>query len=211
MLRRLTTLLSALSLLLCVATAVVWVRSYWRMDRAALNSRRLHRAVSGGGGVFLERFDLIRRTGSWRNPAAPTTQTTEDYAAWRAVNGGSGRRWEWETEPYRGRGELIRRAWGPELNRALPQVTAVERKRREVFDNADGSLVADVLVGRRIWVPYWLLFAATAALPVARGVARARRARRSRLNLCAACGYNLTGNVSGTCPECGTPHAATAP
>lgn len=24
-------------------------------------------------------------------------------------------------------------------------------------------------------------------------------------NVCRACGYNLTGNVSGRCPECGTP------
>ncbi len=28
--------------------------------------------------------------------------------------------------------------------------------------------------------------------------------RRNRLNFC-RCGYNLTGNASGICPECGTP------
>ena len=33
MLRRLFTVLSALSLLLCVAVVVLWVRSYWRWDR----------------------------------------------------------------------------------------------------------------------------------------------------------------------------------
>jgi hypothetical protein len=27
--------------------------------------------------------------------------------------------------------------------------------------------------------------------------------RRKLMNLCIACGYDLTGNVSGTCPECG--------
>ena len=27
--------------------------------------------------------------------------------------------------------------------------------------------------------------------------------RRARANLCPACGYNLTGNLSGVCPECG--------
>jgi hypothetical protein len=30
-----------------------------------------------------------------------------------------------------------------------------------------------------------------------------RRDMRRQNNLCVACGYNLTGNVSGVCPECG--------
>jgi hypothetical protein len=30
------------------------------------------------------------------------------------------------------------------------------------------------------------------------------RSRRKKENLCLTCGYNLTGNLSGTCPECGT-------
>ncbi|UCG16466.1 MAG: hypothetical protein JSV19_00205 [Phycisphaerales bacterium] len=34
-----------------------------------------------------------------------------------------------------------------------------------------------------------------------------RRYRRRRKGLCAKCGYNLTGNVSGICPECGEPTA----
>jgi predicted Zn-ribbon and HTH transcriptional regulator len=39
---------------------------------------------------------------------------------------------------------------------------------------------------------------------------RRRRRRRYRLThgLCLTCGYNLTGNVSGRCPECGTPAGA---
>ena len=35
-----------------------------------------------------------------------------------------------------------------------------------------------------------------------------QRADRRRAGLCPACGYDLTGNVSGTCPECGTPTPA---
>jgi hypothetical protein len=30
-----------------------------------------------------------------------------------------------------------------------------------------------------------------------------RRYRRKKKGLCLTCGYNLTGNVSGICPECG--------
>lgn len=34
-----------------------------------------------------------------------------------------------------------------------------------------------------------------------------RRYRRRKRGLCVNCGYNLTGNVSGICPECGVHHA----
>ena len=34
------------------------------------------------------------------------------------------------------------------------------------------------------------------------------RRRRARGVLCLSCGYNLTGNVSGVCPECGAAIAA---
>lgn len=30
------------------------------------------------------------------------------------------------------------------------------------------------------------------------------RLRRHRCGLCMKCGYNLTGNTTGVCPECGT-------
>ena len=32
-----------------------------------------------------------------------------------------------------------------------------------------------------------------------------RLCRKLRPECCLTCGYNLTGNVSGVCPECGTP------
>lgn len=42
------------------------------------------------------------------------------------------------------------------------------------------------------------------AIPFARGVMYWRRHRhRLRYNLCLACAYDLTGNTSGRCPECG--------
>jgi hypothetical protein len=36
------------------------------------------------------------------------------------------------------------------------------------------------------------------------GIRRRRTVRRQRRGLYVKCGYNLTGNVSGVCPECGT-------
>lgn len=48
-----------------------------------------------------------------------------------------------------------------------------------------------------------LLFAALAAAQLFRGPIR--RSWRRRRNLCPSCGYDLTGNISGVCPECSEP------
>ena len=52
------------------------------------------------------------------------------------------------------------------------------------------------------WVPV-ALFAFYPMFVFVRGPLR--RWRRDREGLCVKCGYNLTGNVSGICPECGRP------
>ena len=54
-------------------------------------------------------------------------------------------------------------------------------------------------------VPHWFMVFLT-AVPPARWLSlrrRRARARRVRLGRCAGCAYDLTGNVSGVCPECG--------
>jgi hypothetical protein len=58
---------------------------------------------------------------------------------------------------------------------------------------------------RRITVPTWIVAGALLAYPVL-AVTRGpvRRYRRRRRGLCLKCGYDLTGNISGVCPECGT-------
>ena len=48
----------------------------------------------------------------------------------------------------------------------------------------------------------FLVFAAYPALAFIRGPVR--RHRRRKRGQCVGCGYNLTGNVTGVCPECGT-------
>ena len=52
-------------------------------------------------------------------------------------------------------------------------------------------------------LPACILFAAYPTILFIRGPVR--RYRRRRKGLCLKCGYNLTGNVSGVCPECGGP------
>ena len=57
-----------------------------------------------------------------------------------------------------------------------------------------------------LWLPLWVpvvVFSAYPAVAFIRGPLR--RWRRRRKGLCVTCGYNLTGNVTGVCPECGEP------
>jgi hypothetical protein len=57
-------------------------------------------------------------------------------------------------------------------------------------------------------VPWGYVFFLTAFIPVL-WVRHSRRvAKRRNIGHCRHCGYNLTGNTSGVCPECGTPTPA---
>jgi hypothetical protein len=62
---------------------------------------------------------------------------------------------------------------------------------------------------REATVPYWMLVTALALRPAAVAARRRRSRLREHLRLCRSCGYDLTGNVSGVCPECGSPAGVT--
>ena len=51
--------------------------------------------------------------------------------------------------------------------------------------------------------PFWVIVMLTGSVSLALKLLSASH-RRSKGEVCRTCGYNLTGNVSGTCPECGT-------
>ena len=76
------------------------------------------------------------------------------------------------------------------------------RWQRSYWDST-GSYVANEL----LVVPWWFPCALTAIPP---GIwlwvrLRSRRRPSDGMPHCAECDYNLTGNVSGICPECGAP------
>ena len=54
-------------------------------------------------------------------------------------------------------------------------------------------------------LPFLVLTATLAALCVYPLLPNPRQRWRRKRGLCVSCGYDLTGNVSGTCPECGSP------
>ena len=53
-----------------------------------------------------------------------------------------------------------------------------------------------------IWVPFWSIVMMFLIIPI---YGLGRSLMRNGYNQCRTCGYDLTGNTSGTCPECGTP------
>lgn len=58
----------------------------------------------------------------------------------------------------------------------------------------------------RFWGPFWFAFMFLSAYPtvtlIRRWFRRARVRNRRLKGECTECGYDLTGNVSGACPEC---------
>jgi len=56
-----------------------------------------------------------------------------------------------------------------------------------------------------VYVPLWLVFVALGLLPAYRAIVMQRTRYRLARRRCSTCSYDLTGNTSGICPECGTP------
>jgi hypothetical protein len=220
--RRLFTFLSALSLLLCVGTCVMWVRSGRHAEVVTFAGSDRWRAVSVGGGVMLDRFRVTRRSGPWNKPYASTaeplvrySEVLIEYGAWKC-NPPQGEYGTWERDPAQGlqpRWErqdrpatFARSLIRPRVARpALPAVERVSFLAVTAWYNDSHTMEELWFTGRRVWVPYWLAAATTAVLPLlwARiATARLRRARRSRRNHCPSCGYDLRA-TPGRCPECG--------
>lgn len=72
---------------------------------------------------------------------------------------------------------------------------------------------------QQVWgmtLPLWFGVCITGLLPVARGMKlagawrRRMKTARAARGLCPACSYDLTGNVSRVCPECGAAVSASA-
>ena len=175
--RRLFTLLSALSLLLCVAVVVLWVRSHWRTQFVFWRGEgddNLHLIVAAGR-INLEgataKESLVAATGApgMRVLSGPAYDyRTRVYREER--RGGSGIRRRWDAGGFSG------------------------------FSHDSGR-------ARWWWLslPCWAVALAAAILPCCWGFGWAvawNRRRRQRNGLCPSWGYDLRA-TPGRCPECG--------
>jgi hypothetical protein len=184
--RHLFTVLSAVSLLLCVAVCVLWVRSYWVGDHWACNSLSKHQQTT--------RADYY---------------TDEEYLANRAIDGyyvvsELGVVWAQHETGW----DTFNQWHPPQFWTSTPQFAPFEETtflRSLHFAYEGGAVWSD-----KPWivtVPHAALAVTFAAAPAAwlvRRLLRYQRARRSARGLCAKCGYDLRASPE-RCPECGTP------
>jgi hypothetical protein len=186
--RRLLNLFFVSSLVLCVTIGVLWVRShrvsdyvYYR-DRRRAGVERVYKLGSQSGGLYL------LKSQTWFTPASGET----DRVMWglsRIRTGG-----------YPG-DSLVAAQRGFD--------SAGFRTVRQYFAYPDGYAPPGVVTKTAtllLVAPHWSgsLASGTLAMPLMfQLIRRHARWRRKRLGLCPSCAYDLTGNVSGVCPECG--------
>ncbi|HEY2585700.1 MAG TPA: zinc ribbon domain-containing protein [Tepidisphaeraceae bacterium] len=182
MIRRLFTVASVISLLLCIATVVIWVRSF-ASETILLESSR--------GRFLLIGIDCPSKAVREARDAA----TLDDFLAQITVpppNLTIGATALPPPSPveHRGLGFLLVRGEWCEI---------------PIAGTTNFWTPPFWIVG----VPYWFITFLTAAIPMAWLWVRFRTAQRRRSNRCPACGYDLRAS-SGRCPECGTPISSDA-
>jgi hypothetical protein len=193
--RKLLNLAAVLSLMLCLATAGVWVRSSYTHDRwtrgfgyvADDGSMRMttDEAVIANGTVKISRFqrDPPPRMGNRRRPPGVLTAPLQ------------------YSQPQRGVGSFDTRR--PDLRlRGWAGFQFARPVNSPPFYYADGFGIA---------FPVWAVTIAFAVVPTLRIPSvwrRARAARWRRTSRCAHCGYDVRATPD-RCPECGAV-AATA-
>ena len=216
---------AVLSLLVCAATAILWVRSYRTMDEMFL-------IYKGEGSEELSslygqvRFKhTLPRSGTREGVARISHRTNRVLALPPRPWAEDRLKARWVVFRYDDSIYDVKR-----LARAQAAVQAYMNYRIQPASALDGltpdqiqaeqkrlaQLTAAYLAAQPVlnnarpesyWAvafPMWLLMLPAALLvPVAWLISSLRRALRSKAGLCRPCGYDLTGNTSGVCPECG--------
>lgn len=180
--RWLLNFLAVLSLLLCVASIVLWVRSYAAEDALAASYHWNYLSIASFGGELGCELGRMYDAG----PAdLYTPQLTIRYRRVPARN------------IPEGDSIHIAEAGG---RFKLPHCHDFLGFRWHPRGDRDWEYQE-----RGIAVPWWFAALVFGAFPAREARRLVLRWRRQSAGHCRSCGYDLTANVSGTCPECGRP------
>ncbi len=183
--RRILSIASLLSLLLCVATVVLWVRSYFVTDlffhltswnNGELTFQRHIELRTGRGGIGVLSIALAKPTWQFSDERIPFHRSfPPEYPEFRFFS-----------EEHS--------LWGFTWAR--------------IVLGGYGGLPDTVI--RELVVPLWFVFLVLLLPAIALG-RRWVKILRENQGGCPVCGYDLTANTSGICPECGSPISKTEP
>jgi hypothetical protein len=187
MTRRLPNLLALLSLLLCAAVEVLWVRTYRATDSLDYTAGRNEYGVGTfpGGLHFSRSFypevqSYMRDGWSFSSHAYGPGRIGSFYGTWLPEQ------YDWSH-------------WG--FGASYSEVSPDPTTPGAIEPRTPGRPLLSATW--TLSLPSWFLVLLTAILPAPWTFRRLRsRGRRGRQQ-CPHCGYNLRGNVSGVCPECG--------
>jgi hypothetical protein len=184
--RRLLNLLTLASAVLSGAALILWSRSYWQPGEWALVADRRYFLWSQGGrlcaGVETRLTDqgpdaVSKLNPAWGNPLLPARYADQWSLSADLAHAST---------PMPRMGETTIDRWSVVGG-------AYELHRARVFTVPSAAVAAVLAFPAGARAAAWL-------------VGFARFCRRASRNLCHRCGYSLTGNTSGTCPECGAPN-----
>lgn len=200
---RLFTVASVMGLLLCTAAVVLWVRSHLVSEAftwyAAEPSSLRFGVTSVGwtrGLLFIDRshFQAQDRRGF--------DTCMQGWKDWNAINVDSGTVRVHRVLPATATIHLAG-LWGS-VGFAYDSHSSLGFQPTSV---RSGMGFAEVRTAHRRWqvfVPAWAIVFASILLPAFAAARELKRWRKRKEGRCRRCGYNLTCNVSGICPECGT-------
>jgi hypothetical protein len=196
MCRRILTFASALSLLLFILTLMLWVRSYVVRDRIS------YRNGSEVWGVTDARAGEI-----WwghRRAMEIPIEPGWSYARWSTFTWGTSYEDFLHAEPT----AISLRPWYEQRNPRSHLDVGVFARETVGSTYFNGNNKPPVIVpadatyySAPLWLPACVF--GGLAIPIVRRLIR-RRTRFRDPTCCPSCSYNLTGNTSGVCPECGT-------
>jgi hypothetical protein len=192
-------LTAALSLVLCLAACVLWVRSHEHRDDITKRwadpqgpAYRFRAMQSAGGSLSYTSSDQLVPADEFARREEFDRQVVRNYEARHKVRPRRGDGWRWTTS----RGRTVHQYQSAGFPRRLGFEADVVH--RQLSDSPPMSMRATYLR-----MPHWFLALLTAAPPAAWVVRRWRaRARRRAAGLCRSCGYDLRASRE-RCPECG--------